>query len=92
MIVSFKHKGLELFFTKSSYKGIPAQFSPRIERILDRLDASKDPDDMSLPGYKFHALKGDRKGEYAVSISGNWRITFEFDGQDAVNVNLEDYH
>jgi proteic killer suppression protein len=92
MIVSFKHKGLELFFTKSSCKGIPAQFAPRIERILDRLDASKDPDDMSVPGYKFHALKGDRKGEYAVSVSGNWRITFEFDGQEAVNVNLEDYH
>ncbi|MEY4209302.1 MAG: hypothetical protein RLZZ20_2454 [Pseudomonadota bacterium] len=46
---------------------------------------------MSLPGYKFHALKGDRKGEDAVPVSGNWRITFEFDGQDAVNVNLEDY-
>ena len=84
MIVSFRHKGLELFFTKSSYKGIPAQFASRIERILDRLDASKEPDDMSLPGYKFHALKGDRKGEYAVSVSGNWRITFEFDGQDEI--------
>ena len=92
MIVSLKHKGLELFFTKSSYKGIPAQFAPRIERILDRLDASKDPDDMSLREYKFHALKVDRKGEYAVSVSGNWRITFEFDGQEAFNVNLEDYH
>ena len=88
MIVAFKQKGLELFFTKSSYKGIPAQFAPKIERILDRLDASKEPDDMSLPGYKFHALKG----EYAVSVSGNWRITFNFDGQDAINVNLEDYH
>ncbi|MCF8189589.1 MAG: type II toxin-antitoxin system RelE/ParE family toxin, partial [Sulfuritalea sp.] len=72
--------------------GIPAQFAPKIERILDRLDASKEPDDMSLPGYKFHALKGERKGEYAVSVSGNWRITFDFDGQDAINVNLEDYH
>jgi proteic killer suppression protein len=56
------------------------------------LDAAKEPDDMSLPGYKFHALKGERKGEYAVSVSGNWRITFDFDGQDAINVNLEDYH
>lgn len=92
MIVSFKHKGLELFFTKSSYKGIPAQFAPKIERILDRLDASKEPDDMSLPGYKFHALKGERKGEYAASVSGNWRITFDFDSHDAINVNLEDYH
>jgi proteic killer suppression protein len=47
---------------------------------------------MSLPECKFHALKGDRKGEYVVPVSGNWRITFEFDGKEAVNVNLEDYH
>lgn len=92
MISSFKHKGLELFFTKSSYKGIPAQYAPRIERLLDRLDVSTEPQDMDLPGYKFHPLKGDRKGEFSVSVTGNWRITFEFDGQDAVNINLEDYH
>jgi len=92
MITSFKHKGLELFFTKSNHKGIPSQFSPRIERILDRLDASKETKDMDLPGYKFHVLKGERKGQCAVSVSGNWRITFEFHGQDVINVNLEDYH
>lgn len=60
--------------------------------MLDRLDASVGPNDMNIPGYKFHALKGSRKGHYAVSVSGNWRLTFAFDGQDAVNVNLEDYH
>ena len=60
--------------------------------MLDRLDAAKEARDTDLPGYKFHALVGDREGEFAVSVSGNWRITFEFDGQDAVNVNLEDYH
>ena len=92
MITSFKHKGLELFFTKSSFKGIPAQFASRIERILDRLDAAKESTDMDLPGYKFHSLKGARKQEYAVTISGNLRITFEFDAQDASCVNLEDYH
>jgi proteic killer suppression protein len=92
MITSFKHKGLELFFTKASYKGIPAQYWSRIERMLDRLDASKEAEDMDLPGYKFHALKGDRKGEFAVSVTGNWRITYQFIGEDAVNVNLEDYH
>jgi len=92
MIISFKHRGLELFFTKGSYKGIPAQYGSRIERMLDRLDASQRAEDMDLPGYKFHALKGERKGEFAVSVSGNWRITFEFDGNDAVKVNLEDYH
>lgn len=68
------------------------QFSSRIERILDRLDASRIPNDMNLPGYKFHELKGKRKGVYAVSISGNWRISFEFQESDAINVNMEDYH
>ncbi|MCF8148307.1 MAG: type II toxin-antitoxin system RelE/ParE family toxin [Sulfuritalea sp.] len=92
MISTFKHKGLELFFTKGSYKGVPAQHGSRIERVLDRLDAAREAKDMDLPGYKFHALKGDRKGEFAVSVSGNWPITFVFEGQDAVNVNLEDYH
>jgi proteic killer suppression protein len=60
--------------------------------MLDRLDASTQAQDMDLPGYKFHALKGDRKGEFAVSVTGNWRITFEFSGEDVINVNLEDYH
>lgn len=92
MILTFKHKGLALFFTKGSFKGIPAQQAARIERMLDRLDASREAKDMDLPGYKFHVLKGDRKGEFAVTVNGNWRITFEFDGQDAINLNLEDYH
>jgi len=92
MIVSFKHKGLELFFSQSNYKGIPAQFASRVERILDRLDAAKSPEDMNLPGLKFHSLKGSRSGEYAVSVSGNWRLTFSFTGEDAVDVDLEDYH
>jgi proteic killer suppression protein len=92
MISTFKRKGLALFFTKGSYKGIPAQHGSRIERMLDRLDAAREAKDMDLPGYKFHALRGNRKGEYAVSVSGNWRITFEFDGQDAIDVDLEDYH
>ena len=71
---------------------MPAQHGARVERMLDRLDAAREAKDMDLPGLKFHALKGDRKGEFAVSVSGNWRITFGFDGQNAVNVNLEDYH
>ena len=92
MIVSFRHKGLEKFFSISNYRGIPAEFAPRIERILDRLESSMNPADMDLPGYKFHGLKGNRNGTYAVSVSGNWRITFEFDGENAINVDLEDYH
>lgn len=92
MIATFKHKGLELFFTKGSYKGVPAQHGARMERMLDRLDSAREAKDMDVPGFKFHALKGDRKGTFAVSVSGNWRIVFEFDGRDAINVDLEDYH
>ena len=92
MIITFNHKGLEGFFTKGSYKAIHAQYSVRIERILDRLDAIVVPEDMNLPGYKFHELKGRRKGVYSVSVSGNWRITFRFDGDNAIEVDLEDYH
>ncbi|MYM69616.1 Killer protein [Pseudoduganella sp. FT55W] len=92
MIVSFKHKGLHRFFAHADLRGIPAAFAPRIERMLDRLDSSHNPDDMDLPGYKFHALKGARLGIYSVHVSGNWRITFGFDNHDAVAVNLEDYH
>lgn len=92
MILNFRHKGLERFFSKSDYRGIPAQHAARLERLLDRLDAALKPDDMSLPGYRFHPLKGERKGTYAVSVSGNWRLTFRFVGEDAADIDLEDYH
>ena len=92
MIRSFRHKGLERFFTKSERKGIDAKQADRIRRILDRLDSAVRPEDMNLPGDKFHGLRGDRKGVYAVSVSGNWRVTFQFEAGDAVYVNLEDYH
>ena len=92
MIQSFRHKGLQRFFVKGDYRGIPTQHAARIERQLDRLDAAAKPEDMDLPGYRFHPLKGDRKGVYAVSVSGNWRLTFRFAGEDATDVDLEDYH
>ena len=92
MIKGFRHKGLERFFTKSERKGIDAKYADRIRRMLDRLEAATKPEDMDLPGYKFHALKGDRKGTYSVWVSGNWRITFGMENGDAMDVNLEDYH
>ena len=91
MIRGFRHKGLERYFSRSDGSGIDARQAARILRLLDRLDAATKPDDMNLPGYRFHGLKGDRKGTYAVSVSGNWRITFRFEDGDAVDVNLEDY-
>ncbi|WP_372719042.1 type II toxin-antitoxin system RelE/ParE family toxin [Immundisolibacter sp.] len=92
MIQSFRHRGLERFFTRSDYRGIPAQFAARLERMLDRLDAARRPDDMNLPGYHFHELKGSRSGTYAANVSGNWRLTFRFEGDHATHVDLEDYH
>jgi proteic killer suppression protein len=92
VIRTFRHKGLEAFFTRDDPRKILADRVDRITRLLDRLDGAKVPQDMNLPGWGFHELKGRRKGEYAVSVSGNWRITFRFEGVDAFEVNLEDYH
>ena len=92
VIRTFRHKGLEAFFTKDDPRKILADRVDRITRLLDRLDGAKGPQDMNLPGWGFHELKGKRKGEYAVSVSGNWRITFRFESVDAFDVHLEDYH
>lgn len=92
MIRSIRHKGLLRFFSEGDRRGINATHAPRIERLLDRLDAAGRPEDMDLPGFKFHGLAGFNPKRYAVSVSGNWRITFAFDGEEAVDVDLEDYH
>lgn len=92
MISSFRHKGLQRFFTKSDRSKIDARQADRIRRLLDRLDAASRPEDMNLPGYGFHGLSPRSGGVFAVSVSGNWRITFRFVDGNAVDVNLEDYH
>lgn len=92
MIQSFSHRGLELFFSKGSYRAIPAQYAARLIRLLDRLEAAVVPEDMDLPGYRFHQLKGKKRRTYAVLVSGDLRMTFKFDGENAVSVDLEDYH
>lgn len=91
MIRDFKHKGLERFFRRNDRRGCPAH-TTRIARILDRLDAAARPEDMDLPGYRFHRLKGDRADTYSVTVSCNLRITFAWVGEDVTRVNLEDYH
>lgn len=92
MIRSFRHKGLERFFSVGDRRKIDARHAARMLRILDRLDAATKPDDVDLPGFDFHPLRGSRKGTYAVSVSGNWRITFRHEAGDAIDVNLEGYH
>ncbi len=92
MIVSFKHRGLERFFESGTTRGIQAKHANRIRIILARLSAATSPQDMNLPGLTLHELTGQRKGTWSVKLSGNWRITFTFDGVDAYDVDLEDYH
>jgi proteic killer suppression protein len=92
MIASFKHKGLEHFFFEGSFAGIQPKHAERLRLILGRLHASSCPHDMNLPGLHLHELVGGRQGTWAVKVSGNWRLTFSFTGQDAYNVNYEDYH
>jgi len=92
MIKGFRHKGLNRFFSKGDVRGIQKKQAARLARILDLLDNASAAEQLHIPGYSLHPLKGDRQGEWAVTVSGNWRITFRFEGEDAVDVNLEDYH
>lgn len=92
MIKNFKNRALKRYWAKNDASGIRPDWIPRIDLILDALNAAVEPQDLDIPGLKFHSLKGDRADEYAVSISRNWRVTFGWSGQDAINVNMEDYH
>jgi proteic killer suppression protein len=92
MIRSFRHKGLERFFNTGSKRGILTEHANKIARILDRLDASISTVDMNLPGYRLHELKGQDAGTWSVTVNANWRITFQFEGQDAFVVDYRDYH
>lgn len=92
MIRRFKHKGLERFFLQGSKAGITTSHALRLRLILSRLQASIAPRDMDLPGLYLHRLKGQDAGTWSVRVSGNWRVTFRFEGPDVVDVNYEDYH
>lgn len=92
MIRRFTHKGLGRFFETGSKSGIQARHAERLRLILARLNAATGPRDMALPGLDLHPLKGARKGAWAVSVSGNWRVTFRFVRKDVDAVDYEDYH
>ena len=92
MIRSFKSKALRLFAETGDARKLSVPNTGRVQRILNALDVAKAPEDMNLPGYRCHALKGDRRGAFALDASGNYRVTFRFDGEDAVDIDLEDYH
>ena len=92
MIRSFKSKALRLFAETGDARKLSVPNARRVQRILNELNIAKAPEDMNLPGYRFHALKGARKDTFVVDASGNYRITFRWHGEDAVDVDLEDYH
>ncbi|MEN8166585.1 MAG: type II toxin-antitoxin system RelE/ParE family toxin [Pseudomonadota bacterium] len=92
MIQSFKHKGLERVFKTGKKSGIQANHTKRLQLILCRLNASTSPGDLDLPGLYLHQLTGSREETWSVRVSGNWRVTFRFNGMHAEVVDCEDYH
>ncbi|MDR1311615.1 MAG: type II toxin-antitoxin system RelE/ParE family toxin [Burkholderiaceae bacterium] len=92
MIRHFRHKGLQAFFETGSKAGIRPDHAPRLARQLRQLDDSRSARDMNMPGWGLHSLSGDLSEHWAVSVSGNWRLTFRFEGEDAVLVDYQDYH
>ena len=92
MIISFRHKGLKTFFETGNKAGIQAKHAERLRLILARLNVVTELRDMNLPGLKLHKLEGKYAGFWAVEVSGNWRIIFQFDGHDILQVDYLDYH
>jgi len=92
MIKTFRHKGLKRLFETGATKGVSSDLTARLVRQLDFLNRAVSPLDMNLPGASLHELKGQRRGTWSVTVSGNWRLTFTFRDADAYDVDLEDYH
>jgi proteic killer suppression protein len=92
MIKSFRSKALRNFAAKGDASKLPVQNSDRAARILSLLDAATAPEQLNIPGFKFHSLKGKDKGQFSVWVTGNYRVTFRWSGEDATDLDLEDYH
>jgi proteic killer suppression protein len=92
VIKSFRHKRLQRFFEKGSKSGIQPKHERRLRLMLSRLDDATAAADMDAPGWKLHGLKGELRGQWAVWVDRNWRLTFAFEGGDAILVNYQDYH
>ena len=92
MIRSFRFKALKLYAETGNASKLSVPNVDRVRRILLALNEAKSPEQMNIPGYRFHPLKGREKGRYALDASANWRITFGWSDKDAIDVDLEDYH
>lgn len=92
MILSYRHKGLKKFAESGSKAGIQPKDAERLRRLLTALDVASQAGDMNAPGNNLHSLKGDMEGHWSVTVSGNWRLTFAFEGENAILVDYQDYH
>lgn len=92
MIQSFRHKGIQAFFENGIKAGIQPAHAAKLARQLRQLNDARVASDMNMPDWKWHALSGKLAGHWAVWVNGNWRLTFAFDGEDAVLVDYQDYH
>lgn len=92
MIKSFRHSGIEKFFLRGSKAGIQPQHASKLNLQLTTLNMAKGPADMAVPGWKLHSLSGDLKGHWAITVNGNWRLTFRFEGENVILVDYQDYH
>ena len=92
MSKTFRHNGLKRLFENDDPSGVRADQVKRIRGVLASLDQAQHPNDLALPGYRLHPLRGELKGHWSVTIFGNWRISFRFEGGDALDVDLVDYH
>ena len=92
MIKSFRHRGIEQFFKSGSKAGIQPKHAAKLRTQLFALDNAVQPQDMSAPGWRLHSLRGDLSDQWSVDVSGNWRLTFKFEANDAILVDYQDYH
>lgn len=92
MIRSFKHRGLKRLYERGDRSGVRADMVDEVERIITVLDAAAAPQALDLPRFRLHPLKGELKGFWSVTVRANWRIGFRFEGNDAFDVELTDYH
>jgi proteic killer suppression protein len=92
VIETIKHKGLRRLYEKSDLSGIRPDLAEKLQKILSALAAASGPEEMALPMFRLHPLKGERRGTYSVTVKANWRVTFRFAEGAAYDVDLEDYH
>ena len=92
MVKTFRHRGLQKFFESGSSAGIQPDHAHRLRTQLAALDTAQNVEDMSIPGFRLHALKGREKGRWGIRVNGSWRLTFEFREGDVYLLGYEDYH